>query len=169
VRSEAKEASSVESVRIAPGSVRRGPLPEGENRNVVVVNPSKSDLKFFTAVCEADGWTLHTVRTYRDAMTELCLNRAPVIVCNVKLPDGTWEDVLSGACNQTPGPRVIVLSPQVDERLWGEVLNMGGFDVLSAPLSLEEVRHVLGSAWKNWRDESHRENWRRVGLAAAAG
>jgi hypothetical protein len=30
-----------------------------------------------------------------------------------------------------------------DERLWGEVLNLGGYDLLTKPFVREEVLHVL--------------------------
>ena len=53
------------------------------------------------------------------------------------------------ALMQTP-PLIIVTSRLADERLWAEVLNLGGFDVLSRPYDAREVRHVIAQAWRSW-------------------
>jgi hypothetical protein len=158
---------TLENLKIAPITVRHNPLAEGENRNLVVINASPSELNLFRAACDSDRWRLHAVNTYREAMMELCHDRAPVIVCNAKLPDGTWEDILSGACYQTPRPRLIVLSKEPDEQLWSEVLNMGGFDLISSGMSTDDVRRLLDSAWRNWCDEARQEGWRRARAKAA--
>jgi len=95
------------------------------------------------------------------------MERAQVIACSSRLPDGTWEDILSGTASQTLRPRLIVLLPQTDERLWGEVVNMGGFDVLAGPFAEEDARRVLDAASRDWCDEACQESWRRGYLAAA--
>jgi hypothetical protein len=38
-----------------------------------------------------------------------------------------------------------------DERLWSEVLNLGGYNVLAKPLNMKEVFHVVGLAWMLWK------------------
>ena len=54
-------------------------------------------------------------------------------------------------------PRLIVFSRQVDDRLWAEVLNLGGFDVLATPFRKEELMFAIGSAWLDWQSEqTHR-------------
>ena len=41
---------------------------------------------------------------------------------------------------------VIVTDPQADGRLWSEVLNQGGYDLLTQPFYAPEVRRILGNA-----------------------
>ena len=69
-----------------------------------------------------------------------------LVVCEQHLPDGSWKDVLT-ACEklETP-PLVLVLSEGADERLWAEVLNLGGYDLLTRPFDRLEVSRVLGMA-----------------------
>jgi len=49
-------------------------------------------------------------------------------------------------------PKLIVTWRLADERLWAEVLNLGGFDVLGQPLYAREVLHSINSACSQ-RDE----------------
>jgi hypothetical protein len=64
------------------------------------------------------------------------------------LPDGTWKDVLVAVKHlDKPLPAFVVTSAFASDRLWSEVLDLGGYDVLSKPLIHEEVRRVLDSIW----------------------
>lgn len=38
-----------------------------------------------------------------------------------------------------------------DERLWAEVLNLGGYDVLPTPFEPDEVTRVCTGAWLAWK------------------
>jgi FixJ family two-component response regulator len=91
----------------------------------------------------------------------------PVVICESSLPDGNWKDVLGQVAPMADAPRLIVTSFHADDRLWAEVLNMGGFDVLLKPLDESEVLRVVDLAWRNWEDERQRrkQRWK----VAAAG
>jgi DNA-binding response OmpR family regulator len=71
---------------------------------------------------------------------------APVIICRRDLPDGDWRDLLNLSAIWKSPVKIIVVSRVADNRLWSEVLNLGGHDLLAAPLDEREVSHVLGSA-----------------------
>jgi DNA-binding response OmpR family regulator len=59
--------------------------------------------------------------------------------------------VLTGLRRKPNAPALIVTSERVDDRLWAEVLNLGGYDVLMKPLDSTEVGHVINLAWMNWQ------------------
>ncbi|SPE31028.1 conserved hypothetical protein [Candidatus Sulfopaludibacter sp. SbA3] len=59
-----------------------------------------------------------------------------VIFTTADLPDATWLDVVEAA-GSVP---VIVADPQADGRLWSEVLNRGGYDLLAMPFF---ARHAV--------------------------
>ena len=44
---------------------------------------------------------------------------------------------------------MLVVSRHADERLWAEVLNLGGFDVLALPFDRDELRWALSSALRH--------------------
>ena len=86
-------------------------------------------------------------------MSLLCRSRVPVIVCERRLPDGNWLDLLGQISLLPSPPRLIVTAANADEALWTEVLNMGGYDVLMKPLDGDEVRRVLMLACEEWESE----------------
>jgi len=57
-------------------------------------------------------------------------------------------------------PRLIVTCPDPDDRLWAEVLNMGGYAVLATPFDRNGVIRVASSVWHGWETEWSRVNQR---------
>ncbi len=73
-------------------------------------------------------------------------NAYQVILTEAHLADGSWTDVLEVAGGFAYRVPVIVTDPHADARLWGEVLNQGGYDLLTQPFYAPEVRRILGNA-----------------------
>jgi DNA-binding response OmpR family regulator len=105
------------------------------------------------------NWMLFTARTYQEAKAQLRRERFPVVICETQLPDGNWKDMLNGLALISDPPRLIVASRCADERLWSEVLNLGGFDLLATPFREVEVGYTIGSAWLDWKDEQSSGRW----------
>jgi FixJ family two-component response regulator len=135
---------------------------------ILMIGLSDEECSPIRAGAKGSGWRTQEVRGYREAILQLCREKAPVIVCNSKLPDGAWEDVLGATATQTVRPRIIVVSRQADERLWADVLNSGGFDVLASPYVERDVRRCIELACRNWWDEVRQEDWRRAAAAVGA-
>jgi DNA-binding NtrC family response regulator len=94
-------------------------------------------------------WRLQSAHSCQDAISSLSRSENAVcaIICEERLPDGTWLDVLDSVANTPAGsPLLIVASRLADAALWGEVLNVGGYDLLAKPFNEAEVRWVLESA-----------------------
>ena len=94
------------------------------------------------------GATRHVipVASCRHARKRLDEERFPIVLCDGDLPDGTWQDVLHSIAASEHPPLLIVTSRAADDRLWAEVLNRGGFDLLAKPYHPSEVLHVLETA-----------------------
>ena len=101
------------------------------------------------------------VQTCRQALASIRAGNISVLICETDLPDGSWKDVLSGLAAETAPPPLIVASRLADERLWAEVLNLGGYDVLSKPFLAGEVLWAVESA--------HRRRKQVLGQALEAG
>ena len=131
---------------------------EIEARGVVglAISQHEQDLAFLQYMFDDANWTLYTARTYREGMIELSRDRFHVTLCECNLLDGTWKDVLSHLAPWPERPRLIVISKWANERLWAEVLAMGGFDVLATPLKETEAAYAIGSAWLDWETEHRR-------------
>jgi len=119
----------------------------------LAVSPFEEDLSFFQHMFDDAGWKLLSARTRREAVAELSHGAIAVVVCERHLIDGNWKDVLSRLASISNPPRLNVVSHRSDDGLWTEVLNMGGFDLLSVPLQEVEVVHAVGLAVFDWMEE----------------
>lgn len=72
--------------------------------------------------------------------------KVDLVICEACLSGGGWKDVLEIIRNHQSNPKLIVCSRLAGDRLWSEVLNLGGYDVLAKPFDKEEVRRVVGMA-----------------------
>jgi len=72
--------------------------------------------------------------------------RVRVLVTAPSLPDAAWRDLLHAAREIRPEAKVVVCSPLGDARLWIDVLEAGGFDVLAEPFVGWEVKRIVLSA-----------------------
>ena len=66
-----------------------------------------------------------------------------LVLTDLVLPDGSWCDVLSRTRDLQPEAEVVVCARLADERLWTEVLDAGGFDVLAEPYQDLEVERIV--------------------------
>jgi DNA-binding NtrC family response regulator len=127
-------------------------LPEASafagQTNPVVLSVSSNDADHASirgAVAEL-GYRVVTASTCGGAAQWLRDPRVSVVICDSNVPDGTWRDVLNSLSGGEGKPAIIVTSRHADDRLWAEVLNVGGFDVLAKPFDADELRHVLETA-----------------------
>ena len=119
----------------------------------LAISPFEEDLSFFQHMFDDAGWKLLTAHTRRQAVADLSHGPIAVVICERHLIDGNWKDVLSRLASILNPPRLIVVSHRSDEGLGTEVLNMGGFDLLRAPLHEMEVVHAVGSAVLDWMEQ----------------
>jgi len=113
---------------------------------ILSVSPAFEDHVALRRILDRPQWRLDTAGSCGEALAYLREGGAVVIFCEHSLPDGSWKKVLDQAAANNAPPVVVVTSRLADDRLWAEVLNLGGFDVLAKPFDDREVRHVLASA-----------------------
>ena len=91
---------------------------------------------------------VHQVESRSAALDALAEVAPSMIICEGQFGDGTWKDILAIASQLSPIPPVIVASRLADEHLWAEVLNLGGYDVLTLPFDSDEVNRITRAAWR---------------------
>ncbi len=97
---------------------------------VLTVSDSEEDREWLRDVFGHSKWKMLSARSCREALEILQSNRISVVVCECELPDGNWKSLLGRFAQAAEEPLLIVTSRQADDRLWAEVLNLGGYDVL---------------------------------------
>ncbi len=113
---------------------------------VLVVGGFDSDLIALLDILSATDWTLYWNTNRADAVETLRRRPVGVVLCDRDLPDGGWKDVFRMIASLSSPPPLIVTSRFANERLWAEVLSMGGYDVLSKPFDADEVVRAVSLA-----------------------
>jgi DNA-binding response OmpR family regulator len=127
-----------------PRHSKRGPA-------LLLVSPFAEDAVRLRGMLDQFAWSLVSAGTLREALALLRETPVAVVICERDLPDGCWRDVLCALSPAEHAPRLIVVSRLADERLWAEVMNLGGFDVILKPFYEKEVAWVMQSAWGQWQ------------------
>lgn len=112
----------------------------------LIVGLEEEDRQTLTRAANRFGCDLIGAGTIRDAIRLVRDRVVRVIFCSCNLPDGDWRELLDLSAAWSSPPKVIVVSRLAGNRLWSEVLNLGGYDLLAAPLEEREVSYVLISA-----------------------
>jgi len=95
-------------------------------------------------------WRLKVVHSVAEAVDAISKLPTSVVLCDRELDDGDWLDVVRATNKMNPQPPTIVLSDRQDDRLWEDILNRGGYDVLMRPLKAREVYSLVPMAWRRW-------------------
>jgi DNA-binding response OmpR family regulator len=139
----------------APALAVRWPGFEPQAR-VLVVEPLEADFLGLAAILDRTRWIVNRVPGRSEAARMLRRAATPVVICERDLPDGTWRDVVALADSITDSPAVIVTARAADERLWAEMLDAGGYDVLVKPFDAREVFRIVSLACRWWYSERRR-------------
>lgn len=124
-----------------------------ERISVLAVLPNPGDRDSLCRIISHSNWVLYFAKTYEEARLGLEEAVPGVIVSDCHLPGGFgWRDVLCLAEAIENAPPVIVTDRLADERLWAEVLNERGCDVLTKPFGHDEVFRIISYAWRSRRD-----------------
>lgn len=139
------------------------------SENAVSVLAIGHSLEYRTSLLDIfnhSKWNLQFAESLREARPFISENRISVILCQHRLTDGKWVDVLDEINQSGETPRLIVAAENADESLWAEVLNLGGYDVLEMPFQPQEVIRVLSLAWLHWRKRPVAQSRALIAMAA---
>lgn len=136
---------------------------------VLAISPFAGDHVFLRHTFSHSKWRLRGVGSLREAREFLRHDSSYVVICEKDLPDCTWQEILEELAALKHPPPLIVTSRLADERLWAEVLNLGGYDVLMKPFDPLEVVRVVSLAWRHLKSNWERagQNWRGLNVAEA--
>lgn len=126
--------------------------------NVLAVLPTEEDRESLRRIFQHCNWNLTLVRSIAEACSAIAERPIGVVLTECHLSDEEdWKDLLENLNRFDNRPPLIVTSSLADDRLWAEVLNLGGYDLLMKPFDGREVARVISLAWRAWRDRVFRE------------
>ncbi len=118
----------------------------GEVLPLLLVTSDDQHEKSLRAVFRGTHHVVYRVSNCSDALQLLIDLKPGAVLVEADLQTGNWKHLLDRTIDLPCCPPLIAFSYFADDRLWAEVLNLGGYDVLAAPFEAEEVLRVISSA-----------------------
>ena len=118
---------------------------------VLAVLPYDGERNTLYELAKRSNWSLDFVPTCEAAVRLLRSRQFEVILCDRDLPGCEWRQAMEALVANSRGACVILTSPVNDDYLWQEVLQRGGYDVLTRPLQEERVLHAVELAGRTGR------------------
>jgi CheY-like chemotaxis protein len=106
----------------------------GNRIPVVALTTNPSDPAALTGLAERAGWSLTMATDLEGAAAALLRHPGAVILCDRDLAGVGWREAAHLLTLCSPEIRFVVLSPETDDRFWLEVIERGGYDVLTRPI-----------------------------------
>ncbi len=130
-----------------------GSAPRKQSVTVLSLSNKAEDRSALRHIFNHTNWKLYEASNCCIGLALLRQQGIRVVICDQELPDGTWKTVLEELRDLPARPRLIVSSRLADDQLWGEVLNLGAYDLLAIPFEPAEVCRVAFLAWHSSRHE----------------
>ena len=125
----------------------------GGRVSVLAVSPHPGDHLALQRIFGHTSWQIEEASTAAEAARLVQLVSFPIVVCEARLADGTWMDVLRPVRGLPHPAYVVVASHDVDAALWSDVLEAGAYDILRKPFAASDVFRTIGAAWWQWNQE----------------
>lgn len=105
------------------------------------------------------SWSLdvQSCTTVQEARSVLRGGRHPVILCEDRLPDGSYEDVLKLLGGRLDRTRVVVMAGTDLDECYRQARALGAFDVIASPCQRTDVQWIVIRAVQ---DHQHRSSYR---------
>ena len=111
---------------------------------VLVATPNDRHYRALENAILGTGWSLFRSYNLVEGLSAVINHEIEVIFTDCELPDGSWRDMVQSLRACRNAPRVIVFSQLADDRLWMDVLQSGGYDLVATPFDSEEI-HTYGA------------------------
>jgi DNA-binding response OmpR family regulator len=135
-------------------------------RRCCVVSQVRNDWLYLSRLLVHSNLAASFAPTCTQALDDLSRQEFCLIIADDVLPDGSWRDILMGMAKCGSAARLVVASRLADERLWADVLNLGGYDALAKPFRADEIAWLVHLTCDRTRDDVLQVN-RKLPAAAA--
>jgi DNA-binding NtrC family response regulator len=118
---------------------------------ILAVLASAADRELVTKLASDNGWSLALTMTSEEGLARLAERQIAVVIVDRDLAESDWRTMVRSFTWQNPPPCIILASPVSDHYLFEEVIHQGGYDIVSKPLKLEEMRRIARLAFTFWK------------------
>jgi DNA-binding response OmpR family regulator len=121
---------------------------------VLVATPNDRHYRALETAILGAGWSLFRSCNLVEGLSAVINHEIEVIFTDCELPDGSWREMVQSLRACRNAPRVIVFSQLADDRLWMDVLQSGGYDLVATPFNSEEIVLTGHRAWLSWQKKA---------------
>jgi hypothetical protein len=109
-----------------------------------------ADVRFYASVLNATAllsWRTEWARTLSRAIEIHWSDPAPIVICDINLPDIEWDRAFDRLCAIAARPRLLLAARFVDEDLWRMVRRHHGYDLVDRSASAADLSRTFRFAW----------------------
>lgn len=118
---------------------------------VLLVSGNETDGRRLKAILAGTPWAVTEVKDCVEAIGALKRTAFSVVLCDRDLSDTPWQESMLSLASAQTGACIILISSVTDQYLWAEVVQHGGFDVLTRPFEKESILPMLDFAYTHWK------------------
>ena len=112
-------------------------------QRILVIDDEKSIREFLTILLEQEEYEVITAASVGDGIDRLTNDRPDLVMCDLKLPDGTGLEVLRHARDQKLGTPFIIITAHTTPHHALEALRAGAAEYLSKPFNVDDLKVIL--------------------------
>jgi two-component system response regulator PilR (NtrC family) len=111
--------------------------------HLLVIDDERSLREFLTILLEQEGYEVTTADTVASGIEAVLKGNFDLVMCDLKLPDGSGLEVLAKArIQQVPSPFIIITAHTTPQHAL-EALRAGAAEYLSKPFNVEDLKLIL--------------------------
>jgi DNA-binding NtrC family response regulator len=119
--------------------------------HVLAIGIAGADHSSMKAVALAESWQLISTETLESGLDVIAHRRFSIILLDREVYGSNWRGAIEHLTKAAPGSCILLVSAVNDEYLWREVVQHGGFDVISKPLNGDQLRRQIYHASLFWK------------------
>jgi two-component system nitrogen regulation response regulator NtrX len=124
-----------------------------ELKKVLLVEDEIPTLENLKLLLELDGFVVDTATDLKTALQKLGKHRYPLLILDLRLPDGDGMEVLHRI--DPSKSKVIVLTAHGSIKTAVEAVKIGAYDFLQKPVSYKELKKILFKALESLKSVSN--------------
>jgi DNA-binding NtrC family response regulator len=110
---------------------------------LLVVDDEQSLREFLTILLEQEGYEVTTADTVASGIEAVLKGTYDLVMCDLKLPDGSGLEVLAKARSQQVASPFIIITAHTTPQHALEALRAGAAEYLSKPFNVEDLKLIL--------------------------
>jgi DNA-binding NtrC family response regulator len=118
---------------------------------LLIVTSRAEDVRELKDLLHESPWELTGISRLEDADAALRAAEVPILLFDRDSPNATWQATMKRFIKLRRSACVVLLSNVSDQYLWEEVVQHGGFDLLTRPFRKEQVLSTLVFAYAHCR------------------